>query len=376
MNITDWNTALYEKMAAEQEEFRDWLKSQPSEEVLNNAYEYTVREDILMEMEQLELTISQSKALLISPSPLADVYRYFEKLETDHMDVVRDSIENRADELVEQQAELMKKANELIDHFCWVEYGSPADYNNLKEIGIAYTTISEDKIPLQVNVDLVNLRIERYLDNHLMDCFQYSSLQQMISEGLEHLNFQDLTYISDEALEAIRSSQKETNFSTQDVPMYFHSAAYASEHGETDAYWLSDQANFSCKVAIEQAISTHYGDNRLDTASAVQEVMEKFGPERMNFILANTIQHKDADGRISRDNKAWAKTIPMPEDSASSQQCADLVVDRVNPGLVDLFTRQARKAVQEKEKGSVLQKLKQELPAHKPVAPKKREPER
>jgi len=51
-------------------------------------------------------------------------------------------------------------------------------------------------------------------------------------------------------------------------------------------------------------------------------------------------------------------------------------VDRVNPGLVDLFTRQARKSVQEKEKGSVLQKLKQELPAHKPAAPKKREPER
>ena len=82
------------------------------------------------------------------------------------------------------------------------------------------------------------------------------------------------------------------------------------------------------------------------------------------------------EGHISRDNKAWAKTIPMPEDSATSQQCADLVVDRVNPGLVDLFTRQARKSVQEKEKGSVLQKLKQELPAHKPAAPKKREPER
>ncbi len=115
---------------------------------------------------------------------------------------------------------------------------------------------------------------------------------------------------------------------------------YATKHGETDAYWLSDQANFSCKVSIEQAISAHYRDNRLDTASAVQEILEEFGAERMNFILANTIQHKDADGRISRDNKAWAKTIPMPEDSATSQQCADLIVDRVNPGLVDLFTRQ------------------------------------
>ena len=158
--------------------------------------------------------------------------------------------------------------------------------------------------------------------------------------------------------------------------VYLHSASYATKHGETDAYWLSDQANFSCKVAIEQAISTHYGDNRLDTASAVQEVMEKFGPERMNFILANTIQHKDADGRISRDNKAWAKTIPMPEDKESFRRNAYLVVDQVNPGLVDLFTRQARKTVQEKEKGSVLQKLKQELPAHKPAAPKKQGPER
>ena len=40
---TDKNTALYEKMAAEQDKFRDWLKSQPPEEILNHAYEYTVQ---------------------------------------------------------------------------------------------------------------------------------------------------------------------------------------------------------------------------------------------------------------------------------------------------------------------------------------------
>ena len=268
MNTNDLNMALYEKMAAEQDKYRDWLKSQPPEEILHHTYEYTVREDIVMAMEQLELTDAQAQALLGSPSPLADVYRYFEKLETGYMDVIRDSIENRANEV----------------------------------------------------------------------CREPEELNPMV--------------------------------------VYLHSASYATKHGETDAYWLSDQANFSCKVAIEQAINAHYRDNHLDTSAAVQEVMEEFGPERMNFILANTIQHKDTDGRISRDNKAWAKTIPMPEGSVSSQQCADLVVDRVNPGLVDLFVKQARKAVQEKEKGSVLQKLKQELPAHKPGAPKKREPER
>ena len=82
MNTNNLNTALYEKMATEQEKYRDWLKSQPPEEVLNHAYEYTVREDIVMAMEELELTDTQAQALLESPSPLADVYRYFEKLET------------------------------------------------------------------------------------------------------------------------------------------------------------------------------------------------------------------------------------------------------------------------------------------------------
>ena len=108
----------------------------------------------------------------------------------------------------------------------------------------------------------------------------------------------------------------------------------------------------------------------------VKDVLEKFGTERVQFILANTIQRKNHDGRISQDNKAWAKTIPMPEDSGASRHCAYLVVDGVNPGLTDLFTRQARKTMQEQQKSSVLQKLKQEPPAHKPAAPKKQEPER
>ena len=141
-------------------------------------------------------------------------------------------------------------------------------------------------------------------------------------------------------------------------------------------YNCSYQANLDCKEVIEHAISTHYADNRLDAEAAVKDVLEKFGAERVQFILANTIQHKDSDGRVSRDNKAWAKTIPMPEDSGTSRHCAYLVVDGVNPGLTDLFTRQARKMFQEPEKGSVLQKLKQEPPAHKPALPKKQEVER
>lgn len=61
-------------------------------------------------MEELELTDVQAQALLDSPTPLADVYHYFEKVETDHMNVVRDCIEIRADDACKAQEELRKAA--------------------------------------------------------------------------------------------------------------------------------------------------------------------------------------------------------------------------------------------------------------------------
>ena len=109
MKLNDLNTALYEKMAAEQDKFQYWLKSQTPEEVLSHAYEYCVREDIVMAMEELKLTDAQAQALLESPSPLMDVYHYFEKQETGHMDVIRDSIENRADDVCRAKEKLRMK---------------------------------------------------------------------------------------------------------------------------------------------------------------------------------------------------------------------------------------------------------------------------
>ena len=67
------NTRLYEKMFAEQEQFRDWLLSQPPAEILNHAYEYTVREDILMSLEYNDLEDSQARALLKSGKPLKQI---------------------------------------------------------------------------------------------------------------------------------------------------------------------------------------------------------------------------------------------------------------------------------------------------------------
>ena len=74
-NAEELNTQLYEKMKAEQDKYRDWLLSQPPAEILNHTYEYTIREDILMCMEDAELSPKQAKALLKSPCPSAIVMR-------------------------------------------------------------------------------------------------------------------------------------------------------------------------------------------------------------------------------------------------------------------------------------------------------------
>ena len=220
-----------------------------------------------MAMEELELTDAQAQALLESPSPLADVYRYFEKLETGYMDVIRDSIENRADDVCRAKEEL------------------------------------------------------------------------------------------------------------QTTPVYPHSAAYAKEQ-----YRASNNANLQCKEAIEAAVREHF-DGMYLSHDAAKGVIETYGMERVAMVLANTVQLQDWDGRYSRRNKEWAKTIP--NDNPETVRCGYVLNSHpaVLDGFIDLVREEQQRSRTQGEKTqpsrpSVRDKLKQELPTHKPAAPKKREPER
>ena len=103
MGETDYNTLLYEKMKAEQDKYRDWLLTQEPAEILNHTYEYTMLEDIVIAMEEWELTPKQAKALLKSPCPLDDVYKEFKDREVEHMDTIRDSIETEADNSIRRE---------------------------------------------------------------------------------------------------------------------------------------------------------------------------------------------------------------------------------------------------------------------------------
>ena len=133
------------------------------------------------------------------------------------------------------------------------------------------------------------------------------------------------------------------------TPVYPHTARYAAEHGELALYQESARQNLACTKAIEQAIQDNYLDHHLDPAGA-KEVLKQFGKERVQFILALTIQHKQEDGRISPDNKKWAGIMNMPEGSELYQDTAQFAVNQAHPGLLDLFTTQTRSLIAQKER--------------------------
>ena len=100
-------------------------------------------------------------------------------------------------------------AKNLIRDFCLEEYDSAPDFSDLTKIGIAYTHATDEEIPIQVNVDLVGYRVERYLGDILVDERQYESLEDLTETELEALDFSELVSVTDEELEHYHSKVEE-----------------------------------------------------------------------------------------------------------------------------------------------------------------------
>ena len=109
---------------------------------------------------------------------------------------------------VEPDATLTHAKN-LIRDFCLEGYDSEPDFSNLSKIGIAYTNATDEEIPIQVNVDLVGYRVERYLGEVLIDERQYESLEDLTETELEALDFSELVSVTDEELEHYHSKADE-----------------------------------------------------------------------------------------------------------------------------------------------------------------------
>ena len=109
---------------------------------------------------------------------------------------------------VEPDATLTHAKN-LIRDFCLEEYDSEPDFSDLSKIDIAYTNATDEEIPIQVSVDLVGYRVERYLGDILVDERRYESLEDLTETELEALDFSELVSVTDEELEHYHNKAEE-----------------------------------------------------------------------------------------------------------------------------------------------------------------------
>ena len=124
---------------------------------------------------------------------------------------------------------LLEEAKTIINQFCESEYGSPASFDKLDEIGVGFTTLTDEEIPIQIYVNLLDCSLDRYLSNSLLESRKYDTLQELIDHELKKLYFADLIDVTDEQIAQIQK-QEEAHDELDDIdPAWIR--ARLEEHG-------------------------------------------------------------------------------------------------------------------------------------------------
>ncbi len=125
-----------------------------------------------------------------------------------------------------------------------------------------------------------------------------------------------------------------------EVYLYPYSVQEAVRNNELPLWRESYRANIACKQAVESAIRTGFDGMRLDPG-CLKPVLEEYGYKRVGWVLSNTLQRKDYDGRFGTSNKAWAKQTFIPPDRHN----LDFLVES-HPAVLDGFVDLYREAEQ------------------------------
>ena len=198
--------------------------------------------------------------------------------------------------------------------------------------------------------DVVAIKRDGEVTAHYVDSFGYTELPDFFHQKEKTIEQEIGAEPQENSLQEPQSGDLRKPYEKVYPPLYTHTITYAMEHGRADDYLESRKLNLDCKKAVEDAIRENFDGMHL-AHDAAEEVLEEYGAERVAFILANTVQHLEHDGRFSIGNKAWAKGYEIPENiNRGMDMNADYVVNS-HPAVLDGFIGLARDGIQEQELG-------------------------
>ncbi|WP_295095504.1 YodL domain-containing protein, partial [Ruminococcus sp.] len=199
----------------------------------------------------------------------------------------------------------LEKAQYLINSFCKSEYESEADFSDMHNIGIAYTTLTDDELPVQVTADLIDHKITYEYDGEIYDTEQYSGIRDMIDNCLEYLDFNELVSVPDDVIERHEQS---------DVP---ESERYSN------IYMTLSRCQQDCNYAINRADDINnlnalnkymYGGDAASCISTMRELYAKLPEtEKPEWLSANDIDsyEQQLNDIIAQIRAKEAKTEPQ-----------------------------------------------------------------
>ncbi len=227
-------------------------------------------------------------------------------------------------------------ARDIIDEYCDAEFDVPATYGDRSKIALAYTTTEDNRHEIQAYANLVDYRIEIYLDDRIATYRSFESLNDMVDNGLCALDFDELVYIPEWVIENFEGAELRDGMATRiavvlrDVyPEYFESLV--EEHGDIDDVISAMRMGLKEPDLIEEMVaefSRMYWDFKPNGSDAVvaRELMTDLHHmftdtmcvpvyDRETQILAETFDALDMEGYnisfdsdgicISKDGQSW-----------------------------------------------------------------------
>jgi len=364
------------------------------------SFKHSTLGDILMAIEEIDLSEEQYKSLLDKSDSLNTIYEKWLKTESGYMDSIRDCIRSVVTEEMENEKSENQLNERIFDNLDFkLGMNNQSDLSGSK-ISVLVVEPGKEPYTKEISDSLESLQSEvgGYIETvYPFDepvaiiCNEEGKIQglplnralrdddgnmfdivagTMLIVGLGDENFDSLSpelskqfselfkepesfFFYKDELMAIKDNEKHL------IPVYYEGSNYANENRELEIYRLSFKTNIACKKDIEKLILDNYSDNTLKSENVYNQIVEKYGSERVNMVLANTCNHKDWDARISDANKEWAKAIPVPTGKSGygDDMTVNYICEKPHIGLVDLVVRQARLAYEKehtKEKTSLL----------------------
>lgn len=258
---------------------------------------------------------------------------------------------------------LMGKALELVSEYMDAEFGQDENYvfpDDLSEINLAYTTTEDEQHEITSDLNLVDFRIQTKVDGTVVRTEQYSSLQEIVENGLDGLLFDDLVYVSDEELAPFYEPD-------DDVAEVVHTP-YSSppiEEGTAfiDHYYVVDDLRAAPLKVTEyqdrdEALSAYF-DLPTDKLKAFGLMNTNELPGSLDFIQCIDGKDKFIEDYARADVPSW-RNPEIDELVAYLKQQLDerSTVQQVNDGsLIDQVYVDAKDAAREQEESEDKPKL-------------------